>query len=65
MNFAAIRKKLHVPGENISLEISENFHRFSDILLRISRLFVQYLCSFIHRFREKTISSLKNNDFLV
>ena len=51
------------PAENISLTISEklfpdvfhDFHRYPDILLRISRLLAKYLCHFVHTFQENTI----------
>ena len=40
-----------------SSKIFENFRRFSDIFLRISRLFDEYLCNFIYTLRENTIFS--------
>ena len=66
-----------LPSENISLKISENFcanifpkifgdfHRFSNILLRIFRLSDEYLCNFVHKLRENTNNLLENTDFLI
>ena len=46
-------------------KIFRDFQGFTDILLSISQLFAEYLCSFIHTFKENTISPLENTDFLV
>ena len=64
-----------VLGGNIFLRISQklspkmfiDFQRFSDILLRFSRLFTEYLCvcNFIHTFSENTIRFLKNMGFFI
>ena len=40
-----------------SLKKFENFNRFFDIFVRISRQFFEYLCNFSHIYRESTISN--------
>ena len=46
-------------SEKFCSKVCGDFHRSSDIIFRISRLFADHLCNFTYPFEENRISSLK------
>ena len=49
--------------KSLKIYLKNSTRTISVIHIRISQLFIKYLCHFIHSFRENMISFLKNTDF--